>query len=54
MWRALGGVHQNGWFGRYETATKLAATKLAVQNKQRSRCAINSASGFEFIKFYPT
>ena len=45
-----GVVHQNGWFGRqfgrYETVAKLAATKLAVQNKQRGGCAINSASGF--------
>ena len=53
-----GGVHQNErfgrQFGRYETVAKLAATKLAVQNKQCSGCAINSASGFEFIKFYPT
>ncbi len=36
----VGGVHQNGWFGRqfgrYETLAKLAATKLAAQNKQRS------------------
>ncbi len=43
-------MHQNGWFGRYEAVVKLAATKLAVQNKQRSGCAINSASSEEFYK----
>ena len=41
-----GGVHQNGRLGRCEAVAKLAATKLAVQNKQCSGCAINSASGF--------
>jgi len=43
---AAGVVHQNEQFGRCEAVAKLAATKLAVQNKQRSGCAINSASGF--------
>lgn len=43
-------MHQNERLGRYKTIAKLAAIKLAVQNEQRSGCAISSAASEEFYK----
>ena len=42
-------MHQNGWFGRYETVAKLAAKNRRTK-RQCDECTLSSAASEEFYK----